>query len=173
MRALGIDLAWADADIVNETGLAALDPDGSIAAAGWTTGVEHTVSWIERHAGADSVAFIDAPLLVLNDYTQRLCEKQVGQRYGRWKVSANSTHRGSPRLVYAFASSSKRQGGATRTEPRDRRQPVTPLASATRTRPSLGRSSSATRSSVPATSASRPACWSWLGARFARPPVMS
>lgn len=30
---------------------------------------------------------------------QRLCEKQVGQRYGRWKVSANSTNLSSPRLA--------------------------------------------------------------------------
>jgi len=31
--------------------------------------------------------------------TQRLCEKQVGQRYGRWKVSANSTNIGSRGLA--------------------------------------------------------------------------
>lgn len=43
--------------------------------------------------------FVDAPLLVLNPDKQRLCEKQVGQRYGRWKVSANSTNLGSPRLA--------------------------------------------------------------------------
>ena len=99
MRALGIDLAWGDAKVVNETGVVALDPDGSIAAAGWTSGVEATVSWIEHLAGPDTVAFVDAPLLVLNDHKQRLCEKQVGQRYGRWQVYANSTHRGSPRLA--------------------------------------------------------------------------
>jgi predicted RNase H-like nuclease len=30
---------------------------------------------------------------------QRLCETQVGQRYGRWKVSANTTNLHSPRLA--------------------------------------------------------------------------
>lgn len=43
---------------------------------------------------------MDAPLLVLNQpRTQRLCEKQVGQRYGRWKVSANSTNLGTRHLA--------------------------------------------------------------------------
>lgn len=43
--------------------------------------------------------FVDAPLVVDNVRGQRLCEKQVGQRYGRWKVSANTTNLGSPRLA--------------------------------------------------------------------------
>jgi predicted RNase H-like nuclease len=54
---------------------------------------------MDAHAGEGAVAFVDAPLLVLNPDRQRLCEKQVGQRYGRWKVSANSTNLGSPRLA--------------------------------------------------------------------------
>lgn len=99
MRAVGIDLAWADAEVVNETGVVAVEPDGSIAAAGWTTGVESTAAWIDDHAGPDAIAFVDAPLLVLNTEKQRLCEKRVGQRYGRWKVSANSTNTHSPRLA--------------------------------------------------------------------------
>ena len=94
MRFVGVDLAWG---VVNETGVVALDQDGSIAAAGWTLGVEATARWIEEHALSDTVAFIDAPLLVLNDTGQRICEKQAGQRYGRWKVSANSTNKRSPR----------------------------------------------------------------------------
>jgi len=99
MRLLGVDLAWADAAVVNETGVVALELDGSIVAAGWTVGVEATLQWIQQHATDDTGVFIDAPLMVLNDDKQRLCEKQVGQRYGRWKVSANSTHRASPRLA--------------------------------------------------------------------------
>jgi hypothetical protein len=42
--------------------------------------------------------FIDAPLVVTNPTGQRLCEKHVGNRYGRWKVSANSTNLESKRL---------------------------------------------------------------------------
>jgi hypothetical protein len=96
VRVLGIDLAWGT---VNETGVVALDPDGTIADAGWTAGVEDTAAWMKRWAKADTLAFIDAPLVVLNARGQRPCERQVGQCYGRWKVSANSTNIASPRLA--------------------------------------------------------------------------
>ncbi|HEX3432459.1 MAG TPA: DUF429 domain-containing protein [Solirubrobacteraceae bacterium] len=99
LRALGVDLAWADTSVANETGVVAADPDGTIVAAGWTTGVEETIAWANAHRGGAAMLFVDAPLLVLNPDRQRLCEKQVGQRYGRWKVSANSTNLGSPRLA--------------------------------------------------------------------------
>jgi predicted RNase H-like nuclease len=99
LRALGVDLAWADATVANETGVIAAEPDGTIVAAGWTTGVEETIAWVNAHGAGASMLFVDAPLLVLNRDKQRLCEKQVGQRYGRWKVSANSTNLESPRLA--------------------------------------------------------------------------
>ena len=93
---VGIDLAWADK---NESGIVMLDPAGNVAAAGWTVGVDATVAWLDNHAPVDALLFVDAPLVVNNETGQRRCEKQVGQRYGRWKVSANSTNRGSPRLA--------------------------------------------------------------------------
>lgn len=99
MRALGVDLAWTDATVVNETGVVALEPDGAIVAAGWTSGVEETIAWINAHRTDATVLFVDAPLVVLNPDKQRLCEKEVGQRYGRWKVSANSTNLASKRLA--------------------------------------------------------------------------
>jgi predicted RNase H-like nuclease len=99
LRAVGVDLAWADATTANETGVVAAELDGTIVAAGWTTGVEETVVWVNTHATDAAVLFVDAPLVVLNPDKQRLCEKQVGQRYGRWKVSANSTNLASPRLA--------------------------------------------------------------------------
>jgi predicted RNase H-like nuclease len=99
LRILGIDLAWADATVVNETGVVAVEPDGTIVEAGCTMGVEATLEWANKYSTDAAVMFVDAPLLVLNSDKQRLCEKQVGQRYGRWKVSANSTNLGSPRLA--------------------------------------------------------------------------
>jgi predicted RNase H-like nuclease len=98
-RARGIDLAWGDTTLANETGAVAIGPDGVIHAAGWPVGVDATADWIERHAGESAIVFVDAPLLVLNDSGQRLCETEVGRYYGRWKVSANSTNRASPRLA--------------------------------------------------------------------------
>lgn len=99
LRVLGVDLAWTDATTANETGVVAADLDGTIVAAGWTTGVEKTVAWANEYASDAAVLFVDAPLAILNADKQRLCEKQVGQRYARWKVSANSTNLASPRLA--------------------------------------------------------------------------
>jgi predicted RNase H-like nuclease len=94
MRAIGIDLAWGD---VNETGAIAVDPDGSVIGADWTRGVDETFAWIQTHAAPNTMLLVDAPLVVANPSGQRACEREVGQRYGRSWVSANSTNVSSPR----------------------------------------------------------------------------
>jgi predicted RNase H-like nuclease len=104
MLFLGIDLAWAEGTAgrrSNESGVVALDDLGDIPAAGWTRGLDETIEWIERTVGdaPDVLLFVDAPLVVDNPTGQRLCETQVGQRYGRWKVSANTTNTNTPRLA--------------------------------------------------------------------------
>jgi predicted RNase H-like nuclease len=85
-RYLGVDLAWREAQPgrpANETGVAAIDPDGQVLDAGWTRGVEATLAWADAAAGDDgALMFVDAPLVVTNEAGQRLCETQVGQRYG-------------------------------------------------------------------------------------------
>ncbi|MFD6415272.1 DUF429 domain-containing protein [Streptomyces sp. NPDC060194] len=99
---IGVDLAWAQQGGTkpNETGVAAIDRTGTVIDCGWTFGTEETLEWILRTAGGrPGLAFVDAPLVVDNPTGQRLCEREVGQRYGRWKVSANSTNQGSPRLA--------------------------------------------------------------------------
>ena len=100
-RYLGVDLAWREdrADLpANETGVAAIDARGQILDAGWRRGVDEALAWADAVSnGEDAVMFVDAPLVVRNETGQRLCETQVGQRYGRWKVSANSTNLGLPR----------------------------------------------------------------------------
>lgn len=100
MRFLGIDLAWgegAEDRPANYSGVVALDASGEILEAGWTIGLEDTQAWIERHAPDDALLFVDAPLVITNLTRQRLADKHVGQRYGRWWVSANSVNLGSPR----------------------------------------------------------------------------
>ncbi len=57
------------------------------------------VSWMATWSRPNTLAMVDAPLVVENPTGQRLCEKQVGQRFGRWKVSANTTNLGSPNLA--------------------------------------------------------------------------
>jgi predicted RNase H-like nuclease len=94
----GIDLAWgegSDERRAAESGVVALSAMGEIVDAGWTCGIGETVEWVERVAPAGMLLFVDAPLVVDNATGQRVCERQTGQRYGRWKVSANTTNLGS------------------------------------------------------------------------------
>jgi len=77
-----------------------IDPAGQVLDAGWTRTMAATIAWINQAAaGPGALLFVDAPLVVTNTGGQRLCETQVGQRYGRWKVSANTTNINSPRLA--------------------------------------------------------------------------
>jgi predicted RNase H-like nuclease len=100
-RYLGVDLAWRESSpgrAANETGVTAIDSTGQILDAGWTRGVEETIAWVKGAAhDTAELLFVDAPLVVTNAAGQRLCETEVGRRYGRWKVSANSTNTGSAR----------------------------------------------------------------------------
>ena len=100
MRFLGVDLAWGEGSEdrpANYSGVIALGPSGEIHDAGWTIGLNETQAWIERNALEDALLFVDAPLVITNLTRQRLADKQVGQRYGRWLVSANSVNLSSPR----------------------------------------------------------------------------
>jgi predicted RNase H-like nuclease len=102
MLFFGLDLAWSEdskTKLAPDTGVALLDPAGRILDAGWTSGIEDTVAWIERVQQPDSLLFVDAPLVVTNPSGQRLCETHVAQGYWRWDVFANSTNLSSPRLA--------------------------------------------------------------------------
>jgi predicted RNase H-like nuclease len=55
---------------------------------------------MQRWAGDAAIAMVDAPLVVDNLTGMRECEKEIGRRYGRWKVSANASNLG---LVHALA----------------------------------------------------------------------
>lgn len=99
---LGLDMAWGEGSVAhpaNETGVAAIDGTGEVLAAGWTRGIDETVAWVSSACEADALMAVDAPLVVRNVSGQRLCERQVGQRYGRWQVSANTTNLATPRLA--------------------------------------------------------------------------
>lgn len=92
---IGVDLAWGLGTATrppNETGLAATDPDGTIVDAGWARGVDDVVQWVERHLDDRTLVAVDASLVVTNPTGIREPERQVAQRYGRWKVAANPTN---------------------------------------------------------------------------------
>ena len=102
MLFLGLDLAWSEGSATKpapDTGVALLDSAGRIVDAGWTSGIEDTLAWIEQVQVPDSLLFVDAPLIVMNPSGQRLCETHVAQGYWRWDVFANSTNLSSPRLA--------------------------------------------------------------------------
>jgi hypothetical protein len=91
-RFFGADLAWSEGRDGRSPNESVLDLSGRVLDVGWTRGIAETAEWIESRAGTESaLLFIDAPLVVSNATGQRPCETQVGQRYGRWKVSANTT----------------------------------------------------------------------------------
>jgi predicted RNase H-like nuclease len=102
VRFLGVDLAWGEGTTAKraaDTGVVALEESGRIVAAGWTVGIEPTLSWIAEHAVEDTLLFVDAPLVVENEDGQRVCELHVAQRYMYpWKVGANSTNLRKPSL---------------------------------------------------------------------------
>lgn len=103
-RYFGIDLAWGlglphpvtgTARLPNETGLCLLDDTGTIIDAGWARGVEDVASWVAQHERPGDVIAIDAPLIVPNATGMRAAEREVGSRYGRWKVAANASNQAS------------------------------------------------------------------------------
>ena len=92
---LGVDLAWGlgtERRAANETGLAALDEHGNVLDAGWARGVDAVTAWVVEHLGPRTLIGVDASLVVTNATGIREAERQVGQRYGRWKVAANPTN---------------------------------------------------------------------------------
>jgi predicted RNase H-like nuclease len=100
-RYLGVDLAWGEGTTersANETGLVCIDDAGVVLEAGWATGIAEVVQWLAAVAEPGDVIGIDAPLVVYNESGMRLCERQVGQRYGQWQVSAYPSNLGLPAL---------------------------------------------------------------------------
>jgi hypothetical protein len=176
MHFLGIDLAWGEgsaAKLPADTGVVALDGRGRVIAAGWTCGIAETLEWVEANADLDALLFVDAPLVVNNERGQRLCEQQTGQRYGRWKVSANTTNLGSPRLAGVALRGELEVRGATPTAARDLRPGDASSASATHTRRWSVLPNSDTTLSGRATSDRRRGCRRRRGARFVLPPATS
>lgn len=100
-RFLGVDLAWGEGNgsrAANESGVVCIDDAGIVIDAGWATGIEEVAEWVVAHAEPGDVIAIDAPLLVENPSGMRLCEREVGQRYGRWQVSAYPSNLALPAL---------------------------------------------------------------------------
>jgi predicted RNase H-like nuclease len=99
-RFLGIDLAWGEGSEekrANKSGVVALESSGRITDAGWTTGLDETLDWVQDQADNDTLLFVDAPLVINNATGPRLADRETGRHFGRWWVSANSVNLNSPR----------------------------------------------------------------------------
>ena len=98
-RFIGVDLAWGESTALraaNETGLVCIDEHGTVLQAGWARGISAVAEWVIGLAEPGDVVAVDAPLVVFNATGIRDCEREVGQRYGRWKVAANPSNLGRP-----------------------------------------------------------------------------
>ncbi|MFO7691007.1 MAG: DUF429 domain-containing protein [Cryobacterium sp.] len=96
---IGVDLAWGEGTALrpaNETGLVCIDEQGTVLQAGWARGITAVAEWVIGLAEPGDVVAVDAPLVVFNATGIRDCEREVGQRYGRWKVAANPSNLGRP-----------------------------------------------------------------------------
>jgi predicted RNase H-like nuclease len=78
VRFVGVDLAWGGR---RPSGVAVLDPDGTVVAEGWATTDEELSGFLAAHDGGGAVVALDAPLVVTNPAgTRRPCEAELARR---------------------------------------------------------------------------------------------
>lgn len=87
---LGIDLAWSTR---NRTGVAALDDDGVLVASASVRTDDEIDAFVNAWSRDAVVAAIDAPLIVLNETGQRVCERLVNAEFGPYYAGAHSSNR--------------------------------------------------------------------------------
>jgi predicted RNase H-like nuclease len=88
---VGIDLAWGARA---RTGLAVVDPTGSLIDSASVRSDEEIDEWLDRAARTPVVVAIDAPLVVTNATGQRSCERMVSQQFGRFGASCHTSNLG-------------------------------------------------------------------------------
>jgi predicted RNase H-like nuclease len=90
---VGIDLAWGPR---GRTGLAALDDAGRLLASSSVRTDDEIAAFVARHSPGDTVAAIDAPLVVPNRTGMRPCEAQVTREFGPYHAGAYPANRANP-----------------------------------------------------------------------------
>jgi len=90
---IGVDLAWRSER--NPTGIAILDGDQSGARLTLIDTLRAGMSVFERiiqESTPNMVVAIDAPLVIKNEVGQRLCETEIGRRYGSRHASCHTSN---------------------------------------------------------------------------------
>lgn len=93
---LGIDLAWGPRA---RTGLAALDATGRLVASCSVRTDDEIVAFAVAHCPGETVAAIDAPLVVPNLTGMRPCEREVTREFGRFHAGAYPANRSNPHFA--------------------------------------------------------------------------
>lgn len=105
---LGIDLAWGPRA---RTGLAALDASGRLVASASVRTDEDIAAFVARHCPGETVAAVDAPLVVPNLTGMRPCEVQVSREFGRYHAGAYPANRSNPAFAPPRAETLARRFG--------------------------------------------------------------
>lgn len=91
---IGVDLAWRSDK----------NPSGIVVAQGGRSGaalvdcssgivsLQSVADYIAAHTTSNTVVAVDAPLIINNETGQRLCEKHIGQKFGKYHAAAHSSN---------------------------------------------------------------------------------
>ena len=90
---LGMDLAWGPRA---RTGLAALDGSGRLVASASVRTDDEIAAFVAAHTSGETVAAVDAPLIVLNRTGRRPCEALVSAEFGPYDAGAYPANRSNP-----------------------------------------------------------------------------
>jgi predicted RNase H-like nuclease len=93
VRFIGLDLAWGERA---RTGVAALDAAGRLVTCASVRADDEIAAFAAEHAPGDCVLAIDAPLIVPNEAGQRVAERLVAERFGRYAAGAYPANRANP-----------------------------------------------------------------------------
>jgi predicted RNase H-like nuclease len=105
---LGLDLAWGPRA---RTGLAALDADGRLVASGSVRSNDEIAAFVHCWSPGDTVAAIDAPLVVPNLTGRRPCEAEVSREFGPYHAGAYPANRSNPHFAPPRAQTLARRFG--------------------------------------------------------------
>ncbi|QNE22610.1 DUF429 domain-containing protein [Kribbella qitaiheensis] len=90
---VGVDLAWGQR---GSTGLAVIDDSGVLRDVATRQTDEEIVSWLRPWTDGPCLVAFDAPLIVVNPSGKRLCERLIGQYFGRYGAHCHSANTANP-----------------------------------------------------------------------------
>ena len=90
---VGVDLAWGQRGV---TGLAVIDDSGVLRDVATRQSDEEILDWLSPWVAGPCLVAFDAPLIVVNPSGKRLCERLIGQYFGRYGAHCHSANTANP-----------------------------------------------------------------------------